>query len=149
MLQLAKTRDDLRIELSDQQDALRGEQEAREAATEELNARLAAKEHAEEVAEEWRAKYLDIEKRYLAKVAELAKARDAANAEVCAQCIPQGVIAHVVRAHSMHAREAAAVMAVLLSHGISANSAMLTVCALTRCCSAVPKVPADAVGGGC
>ena len=81
-MQLAAIRDGLRVELGDLNDALKGEQEAREAATEELHARLAAKERAEEEKEAAQAKFLNVERQYLSKVDELMSARDAANAEV-------------------------------------------------------------------
>jgi hypothetical protein len=71
----------LKEELEDTQEALKGEQDARVAATEELKARLAAKEKAEEEREAAVAKYLVLEKRYLDKVTETARAREDANAE--------------------------------------------------------------------
>ena len=83
MLQLAAIRDDLKTEVEDLTEALRGEQEAREAATEELEARLAAKERAEEEREAAEAKFYSIERQYLAKVDELVTVQETANAEVC------------------------------------------------------------------
>jgi hypothetical protein len=81
-VQLAKIRDGLRLELGDTHDALKGEQEARAAASEELHARLAAKERAEEEKEAAEARFLAVERQYLAMVDELTRAQDRANAEV-------------------------------------------------------------------
>lgn len=97
-MQLAGIRDGLRVELGDLNDALKGEQEAREAATEELNARLAAKERAEEEKEAAVAKFLTVERQYLAKADELTSARDAANAEVCLKT--NGVLSCAAQLHA-------------------------------------------------
>jgi hypothetical protein len=71
----------LKEELDDMHEALKGEHDARVAATEELQARLAAKEKAEEEREEAVSKFLSLEKQYLAKVTETARVREDANAE--------------------------------------------------------------------
>jgi hypothetical protein len=84
-VQLASIRDTLKTELEDMADVLKGEEEARVAATEELNARLAAKERAEEEKEAAENKFLRIERQYLSMVNELANAQDNANVEVCAE----------------------------------------------------------------
>ena len=81
-MQLVGIRKGLQQEVEDLGEALRGETDARVAATEELGARLQAREQAEAEREEAVAKYLRVEQQYLEKVEESARVREEANAEV-------------------------------------------------------------------
>ena len=118
--QLAGIRDGLKTEVGDLHEALRGEQDARAAATEELEARLAAKERAEEDCEAAESKYLQLERQFLAKVDEVVRVQETANAEVRCFVTP----AHLCFAHNGSARRTnvGAPHVALYRHSINAKN---------------------------